>query len=103
MGKGEVKVKTEAKEEEDAEMEDAGAPGKEKVSYEDRLLYVTPIAQPMASKKLTKKIYKLIKKGVNPAGFERGSVCQRDEWWKLSMWLFYPLVGAWLIDWSDSL
>ena len=36
-----------------------------RVSYEDRLLFITPIAKPMASKKLTKKIYKLIKKGKN--------------------------------------
>lgn len=45
---------------EEMEVEEAG---QAKVSYEDRLLYVTEIAKPMASKKLTKKIYKLIKKG----------------------------------------
>lgn len=33
-------------------------------SYEDKLANVSIIANPMASKKLTKKIYKLIKKGI---------------------------------------
>ena len=33
------------------------------VSYEDKLKIVNAIASPMASKKLCKKIYKLIKKG----------------------------------------
>lgn len=47
----------------DAEMETDGV-SSEKASYEDRLLYVTEIAKPMAGKKLTKKIYKLIKKGM---------------------------------------
>merc|ERR1711942_278468 len=32
-------------------------------SYEDKLKFVSVIAKPMANKKLTKKIYKLIKKG----------------------------------------
>nr|CAG4635859.1 EOG090X0JRW [Artemia franciscana] len=34
----------------------------EEESYEDKLKYVSVISKPMASKKLTKKIYKLIKK-----------------------------------------
>lgn len=33
-------------------------------SYEDKLKNCSIIAQPMASKKLTKKIYKCIKKGL---------------------------------------
>lgn len=33
------------------------------ISYEEKLKYTNPIAKPMASKKLTKKIYKCIKKG----------------------------------------
>lgn len=33
------------------------------LSYEDKLKCVTPISQPMASKKLTKKVCKLMKKG----------------------------------------
>jgi H/ACA ribonucleoprotein complex subunit 2 len=32
-------------------------------TYEDKLKFVSVIARPMASKKLTKKVYKLIKKG----------------------------------------
>merc|ERR1719153_1157775 len=32
-------------------------------SYEDKLKFVSVIAKPMANKKLTKKVYKLIKKG----------------------------------------
>ncbi|KAI4504155.1 hypothetical protein M0802_000626 [Mischocyttarus mexicanus] len=32
------------------------------LSYEDKLNYVNPISKPMASKKLTKKIYKCLKK-----------------------------------------
>jgi len=32
-------------------------------SYEDKLKFVSVIAKPMASKKLTKKVYKVIKKG----------------------------------------
>lgn len=35
----------------------------EELSYEDKLANVSIIAKPMASKKLTKKCYKLIKKG----------------------------------------
>lgn len=36
---------------------------KASVTYEDRLNFVNEIAQPMAGRKLTKKIYKFIKKG----------------------------------------
>lgn len=36
----------------------------QEVSYEEKLKNVNSIATPMASKKLTKKIYKLIKKGM---------------------------------------
>lgn len=35
----------------------------EELSYEDKLKYCSVIAKPMASRKLAKKIYKLIKKG----------------------------------------
>lgn len=37
--------------------------GEGELSYEDKLEFVSVIAKPMASKKLTKKCYKLIKKG----------------------------------------
>lgn len=33
------------------------------ISYEEKLRFVNAIAKPMAPKKLTKKIYKCIKKG----------------------------------------
>lgn len=33
------------------------------LSYEDKLNFVSIIAKPMASKKLSKKLYKVIKKG----------------------------------------
>ena len=36
----------------------------EEASYEDKLKNVSIIANPMAPKKLTKKCYKLIKKGM---------------------------------------
>ena len=37
-------------------------------SYEEKLKFVSCIAKPMASKKLTKKLYKLIKKGSKHKG-----------------------------------
>jgi H/ACA ribonucleoprotein complex subunit 2 len=33
------------------------------ISYEEKLQFVNAISKPMASKKLTKKVYKCIKKG----------------------------------------
>merc|ERR1712203_455661 len=36
----------------------------EEMSYEDRLKHVSIIAKPMANKKLAKKLYKCIKKGM---------------------------------------
>merc|ERR1712223_441099 len=36
----------------------------EEMSYEDRLEFVSVIAKPMATKKLAKKLYKCIKKGI---------------------------------------
>jgi len=54
MGKG-------GKEKKDASaMEESVVEGP---SYEDKLKFVSVIAKPMANKKLTKKVYKLIKKG----------------------------------------
>ncbi|XP_055328138.1 H/ACA ribonucleoprotein complex subunit 2-like protein [Paramacrobiotus metropolitanus] len=46
----------------------------QKASYEERLLYVTEIAKPMADKKLTKRIYKLIKKAKKQKGFLRAGL-----------------------------
>lgn len=36
----------------------------EEMSYTDKLRFVNKISHPMATKKLSKKIYKLIKKGI---------------------------------------
>ena len=44
-------------------VEDADESTAEGPSYEDKLKFVSVIAKPMASKKLTKKLHKLIKKG----------------------------------------
>ena len=43
-------------------------------SYEDKLKFVSVIAKPMASKKLTKKVYKLIKKGSKNKTFVRNGL-----------------------------
>ena len=45
------------------ETEAASESTNEKASYEELLNHVSVIAKPMASRKLTKKIYKLLKKG----------------------------------------
>merc|ERR1739848_945144 len=46
----------------------------EEISYEDRLKFVSIIAHPMASKKLTKKLYKCIKKGMKHKTFIRNGL-----------------------------
>ena len=56
---GEVKP-TKMEEDEDV----VGTEGSKEMTYEDKLQHVNTIAKPMASKKLTKKIYKCIKKGI---------------------------------------
>jgi len=43
-------------------------------SYEDKLKFVSVIAKPMASKKLAKKIYKVIKKGSKHKTFVRNGL-----------------------------
>ena len=43
-------------------------------SYEDKLRFVSVIAKPMASKKLTKKVYKLIKKGSKQKTYVRNGL-----------------------------
>jgi len=43
-------------------------------SYEEKLRFVSVIAKPMASKKLTKKVYKVIKKGSKHKGFVRNGL-----------------------------
>lgn len=54
------KIKTEPVDEETL----ASDAVKPELSYEDKLNFVSVIAKPMASKKLAKKCYKLIKKGI---------------------------------------
>ncbi|XP_076651336.1 NHP2 ribonucleoprotein [Halictus rubicundus] len=46
----------------DDSVKETDAPEATELSYEDKLKYVNAIANPMAPKKLTKKIYKCIKK-----------------------------------------
>lgn len=48
---------------------------KEEDSYEDKLNNICAIAKPLASKKLTKRIYKLIKKGNTSTYFEQIMIC----------------------------
>lgn len=51
------------------EGEEAGTGGTER-SYQELIAHLNPIAQPLASKKLSKKLYKCVKKGEtkkNPA------------------------------------
>ncbi|GAB0100389.1 H/ACA ribonucleoprotein complex subunit 2-like protein [Sergentomyia squamirostris] len=43
-------------------------------SYEEKLAYVTEIAKPMASKKLTKKCFKLVKKAAKQKTFVRNGL-----------------------------
>jgi len=52
-----------------------GAPeSAEGPSYEEKLRFVSVIAKPMGSKKLAKKVYKLIKKGSKQKGFVRNGL-----------------------------
>lgn len=41
-------------------------------SYREQLDFLNPIAQPLASRKLTRKLYKCIRKGLDVAGVGRG-------------------------------
>lgn len=47
---------------------------KEEESYDDKLKYVNSIARPMASKKLSKKCYKLIKKAIKHKTYVRNGL-----------------------------
>merc|ERR1712165_230207 len=55
------------------ESQNNGTDGDE-MSYEDRLKYVSVISKPMAPKKLTKKLYKCIKKGMKLKTFVRNGL-----------------------------
>merc|ERR1712062_904312 len=56
----------------DVTVEGEAAP--EGPSYEEKLRFVSVIAKPMASKKLTKKVYKCIKKGIKHKTFVRNGL-----------------------------
>ena len=64
MGKGEKQKDTSV-------MEESMVEGP---TYEDKLKSVSVIAKPMASKKLTKKVYKIIKKGSKQKTFVRNGL-----------------------------
>merc|ERR1712113_1056654 len=54
--------------------ESQNADAKDEVSYEDRLKFVSVISKPMASKKLAKKLYKCIKKGMGHKTYVRNGL-----------------------------
>merc|ERR1712223_1850719 len=56
----------------DVTVEGEAAP--EGPSYEEKLRFVSVIAKPMASKKLAKKVYKVIKKGSKQKGYVRNGL-----------------------------
>jgi len=59
---------------EEAKIEDISIKEESAESYEEKLRYVTPIAKPMAPKKLTKKIYKCIKKATKHKTYLRNGL-----------------------------
>lgn len=59
---GSVKKMTKVKKE-PADPEEAAAAGGTEKSYQELIANVNPIAQPLASRKLSKKLYKCVKKG----------------------------------------
>uniref|UniRef100_A0A4X2JM51 H/ACA ribonucleoprotein complex subunit 2 n=1 Tax=Vombatus ursinus TaxID=29139 RepID=A0A4X2JM51_VOMUR len=63
-----TKVKREV-EESEAAPESSGAPER---TYEEMLSNLNPIAQPLASRRLTRKLYKCIKKAVKQKQIRRG-------------------------------
>ncbi|XP_043841445.1 H/ACA ribonucleoprotein complex subunit 2 [Dromiciops gliroides] len=63
-----TKVKREA-EESEAAPESSGGPER---TYEEMLANLNPIAQPLASRRLTRKLYKCIKKAVKQKQIRRG-------------------------------
>ncbi|XP_046383348.1 H/ACA ribonucleoprotein complex subunit 2-like protein [Ischnura elegans] len=49
-------------------------PGEAELSYEEKIQLVSPISKPMASRKLTKKLYKLIRKASKQKTFLRNGL-----------------------------
>ena len=68
------KIKTEPLDESVAEIDTTNVTVKEEDTYEDKLKFVNSIAQPMASKKMSKKCYKLIKKAMKHKTFLRNGL-----------------------------
>lgn len=52
------------KQEMDDSVKDVETGDNTEMTFEEKLKFISPIAKPMAPKKLTKKIYKCIKKGI---------------------------------------
>ena len=69
-----LKTMGKEKKEKAAEAENGDETVTEGPSYEDKLKFVSVIAKPMASKKFTKKVYKLIKKGSKHKTFVRNGL-----------------------------
>ncbi|XP_017491140.1 PREDICTED: H/ACA ribonucleoprotein complex subunit 2-like protein [Rhagoletis zephyria] len=68
------KIKTEPIEQDTSVVSVANVTVKEEDSYDDKLKYVNSIAQPMASKKMSKKCYKLIKKAMKHKTYLRNGL-----------------------------
>jgi H/ACA ribonucleoprotein complex subunit 2 len=46
--------------------------GKKVIAYEERVKHVSVVSKPLASKKHTKKVYKVVKKATKVKGIKRG-------------------------------
>ncbi|XP_072230676.1 H/ACA ribonucleoprotein complex subunit 2-like protein [Leuresthes tenuis] len=66
-----TKVKKEKIDEEEAAEPAGGAAGTER-SYQELIAHLNPIAQPLASRKLSKKLYKCVKKAAKVKNIRRG-------------------------------
>ncbi|XP_040907945.1 H/ACA ribonucleoprotein complex subunit 2-like protein [Toxotes jaculatrix] len=60
------------KEKVSADEEEAAAAGGSEKSYQELIANVNPIAQPLASRKLSKKLYKCVKKAAKVKNIRRG-------------------------------
>ncbi|XP_011207713.1 PREDICTED: H/ACA ribonucleoprotein complex subunit 2-like protein [Bactrocera latifrons] len=69
-----VKVKSEPIDQDASVVSVANVSVKEEDSYDDKLKYVNSISQPMASRKMAKKCYKLIKKAMKHKTFLRNGL-----------------------------
>lgn len=69
-----VKIKSEPIDQDASVIPVANVSVKEEDSYDDKLKYVNSISQPMASRKMAKKCYKLIKKAMKHKTFLRNGL-----------------------------